>query len=66
MDFFNPAAQAAFWSELNNGIFDDGMDAWWMDASEPEFDVLKDKTDFSGKRRIRPQRLSTVCHQGYL
>ena len=47
-DFFNPAAQAAFWSELKKGIFGDGMDGWWMDASEPEFDVLKDKQTFLG------------------
>lgn len=47
-DFFNPAAQAAFWSELKNGIFADGMDGWWMDASEPEGDALKDKQTFLG------------------
>jgi alpha-D-xyloside xylohydrolase len=47
-DFFNPEAQKAFWSELNKGIFQDGMDAWWMDASEPEFDILKGKQTFLG------------------
>jgi alpha-D-xyloside xylohydrolase len=40
-DFFNPEAQRTFWSELKTGIFDYGLDGWWMDASEPEFDILK-------------------------
>ncbi|HSE20469.1 MAG TPA: TIM-barrel domain-containing protein, partial [Pyrinomonadaceae bacterium] len=48
MDFFNPQARTAFWSELKNGIFQDGMDGWWMDASEPEYDALKDKQIFLG------------------
>jgi alpha-D-xyloside xylohydrolase len=48
MDFFNPQARTAFWSELKNGIFRDGMDGWWMDASEPEYDALKDKQVFLG------------------
>jgi len=40
-DFFNPEAQTTFWSEINKGLFADGLDGWWMDASEPEFDILK-------------------------
>ena len=47
-DFFNPRAQTTFWSELNKGIFQVGMDGWWMDASEPEFDILKGKQTFLG------------------
>ncbi|MGA8309123.1 MAG: TIM-barrel domain-containing protein, partial [Terriglobales bacterium] len=47
-DFFNPKAQTAYWSELNKGIFQVGMDGWWMDASEPEFDVLKGRQTFLG------------------
>jgi alpha-D-xyloside xylohydrolase len=48
MDFFNPQARIAFWSELKDGIFQTGMDGWWMDASEPEYDALKDKQTFLG------------------
>jgi alpha-D-xyloside xylohydrolase len=47
-DFFNPVAQTFFWSQLKKGIFQVGMDSWWMDASEPEFDVLKGKQTFLG------------------
>jgi alpha-D-xyloside xylohydrolase len=48
MDFFNPQARTAFWSELKNGIFQNGMDGWWMDASEPEYDALKGKQTLLG------------------
>ena len=67
-DFFNPAAQAAFWSELKKGIFEDGMDAWWMDASEPEFDVLKDKQTFLGSgnsvRNAYPLYVTKAIYEG--
>ena len=67
-DFFNPAAQAAFWSELKNGVFADGMDAWWMDASEPEFDVLKDKQTFLGSgnsvRNAYPLYVTKAIYEG--
>jgi len=48
MDFFNPQARTTFWSELKNGMFQDGIDGWWMDASEPEYDALKSKQTFLG------------------
>jgi len=67
-DFFNPAAQTAFWSELKNGIFQDGMDAWWMDASEPEFDALKDKQTFLGSgnsvRNAYPLYVTKAIYEG--
>ena len=67
-DFFNPAAQAAFWSELKNGIFADGMDAWWMDASEPEFDVLKNRETFLGSgnsvRNAYPLYVTKAIYEG--
>src|ERR1700722_943089 len=47
-DFFNPEAQKTFWAELKTGLFDYGLDGWWMDASEPEFDILKGRQTFLG------------------
>ena len=41
MDMFNPRAQKLFWSEMNRELFHDGLDGWWLDASEPEGDPLK-------------------------
>ena len=67
-DFFNPAAQAAFWSELKNGIFADGMDGWWMDASEPEFDALHGKQTFLGSgdsvRNAYPLYVTKAIYEG--
>jgi len=67
-DFFSPAAQSAFWSELKNGIFEDGMDAWWMDASEPEFDALHGKQTFLGSgdsvRNAYPLYVTKAIYEG--
>lgn len=67
-DFFNPAAQTAFWSELKNGIFADGIDAWWMDASEPEFDALHGKQTFLGSgdsvRNAYPLYVTKAIYEG--
>jgi alpha-D-xyloside xylohydrolase len=67
-DFFNPAARTAFWSQLNKGIFEDGMDSWWMDASEPEFDVLKGKQTFLGSgnsvRNAYPLYVTKAIYEG--
>jgi len=67
-DFFNPAAQTAYWSELNKGIFQVGMDGWWMDASEPEFDVLKGRQTFLGSgesvRNAYPLYVTKAIYEG--
>ena len=67
-DFLNPKAQTTFWSELNQGIFRYGMDGWWMDASEPEFDVLKGKQTFLGAgesvRNAYPLYVTKAIYEG--
>lgn len=35
-DAFNPAAQKGFWDLLSKKLYSKGVDAWWMDASEPD------------------------------
>jgi alpha-D-xyloside xylohydrolase len=35
-DAFNPAARKMYWNQLNQKLYSKGVDAWWMDASEPE------------------------------
>lgn len=35
-DPFNPEARDIYWEHLNKNIFSLGMDAWWLDATEPE------------------------------
>jgi alpha-D-xyloside xylohydrolase len=68
IDIFNPDAEKAFWSELNAGIFQTGMDGWWMDASEPEFDILKGKQTFLGSgnsvRNAYPLYVTKTIYEG--
>jgi alpha-D-xyloside xylohydrolase len=35
-DAFNADARAMVWSQMNTALFAKGVDAWWMDATEPE------------------------------
>jgi alpha-D-xyloside xylohydrolase len=35
-DAFNPDARKLFWKQMNDRLFSKGVDAWWMDATEPE------------------------------
>jgi alpha-D-xyloside xylohydrolase len=35
-DAFNPAARAAYWAQIRDALWSKGVDAWWMDATEPE------------------------------
>ncbi|MFN8095032.1 MAG: glycoside hydrolase family 31 protein [Vicinamibacteria bacterium] len=36
-DAFSPAARAMYWRQMNEQIFSKGVDAWWLDATEPDF-----------------------------
>jgi alpha-D-xyloside xylohydrolase len=38
-DAFNPDARKLYWKQMNDQIFSKGIDAWWLDASEPELDI---------------------------
>jgi len=38
-DPHNPGARALYWQLMRDQIFDKGVDAWWLDASEPEVDM---------------------------
>jgi alpha-D-xyloside xylohydrolase len=47
-DLFNPSAQKLYWSEMNRNLFSLGLDGWWLDASEPEGDPLKNDETYLG------------------
>ena len=34
-DAFNPEARTLFWQQMKTALFDQGVDAWWLDSSEP-------------------------------
>lgn len=38
-DPHNPGARGLYWQLMRDQIFDKGVDAWWLDASEPEGDM---------------------------
>jgi alpha-D-xyloside xylohydrolase len=35
-DPFNPLARNIYWKYMNKNLFSIGIDAWWLDATEPE------------------------------
>jgi alpha-D-xyloside xylohydrolase len=35
-DAFNPVARKTYWRQVSRELFADGLDGWWLDASEPE------------------------------
>ena len=54
-DAFNPAARKLFWSQVDRELFRKGVDAWWMDASEPEL-----APDLRGQRvHMHPTAMGT-------
>jgi alpha-D-xyloside xylohydrolase len=72
-DAFNPAAQKYYWNLLDNSLFKIGVDAWWMDTTEPESEgveesfMMHDKVGgMSGARDadLFPLMTTTVVHDG--
>ncbi len=35
-DAFNPEANQLYWKYLKSGLYDKGIDAWWIDSTEPD------------------------------
>ncbi len=48
LDYFNPETRKEYWNTLNNNLFVNGVDSWWMDAVEPENDALKGEKTYIG------------------
>jgi alpha-D-xyloside xylohydrolase len=61
-DAFNENAQKGFWDIIHNKIYKKGIDAWWMDASEP--DILSNVSPQKRKQQMYP--LSTGITSEYL
>jgi len=51
-DVFNPDARKFFWERMNEKLFTLGMDAWWMDATEP--DILSNTSNEVRKDLMSP------------
>ena len=57
-DAYNPEARDIYWQYLNDGIFKLGMDAWWMDSTEPDHldwkpEDMDTKTYLGSFRKVR-------------
>ncbi|MFZ0826156.1 MAG: TIM-barrel domain-containing protein [Verrucomicrobiia bacterium] len=58
-DAFNPAARKLFWDQIKPALFDKGIDAWWMDASEP--DLTASPPTLEGQRiHMNPTAMGTA------
>lgn len=40
-DVFNPEARQYYWKLMNDALFKIGVDAWWLDTTEPETEGLE-------------------------
>ena len=56
-DAFNPEARKLFWSQVDTSLFAKGIDAWWMDATEPE--MFSPPTLESQRTHMNPTYLGT-------
>lgn len=48
-DAYDPEARKLFWSQINDHYVPLGIDAWWMDASEPN---IRDCTDIQYRKDL--------------
>lgn len=58
-DAFSSNAQKGFWNLLNEKLFSKGIDAWWMDASEP--DILSNVSPADRKLLMTPTALGPAA-----
>lgn len=56
-DAFNPEARKLFWEQMNRELFSKGIDAWWMDATEPE--LVGEGTPGALKATMHPTALGS-------
>lgn len=58
-DAFNAGARKGMWDLMNTRLFKKGVDAWWMDASEP--DILSNVSPAKRKEQMTPTALGTAA-----
>jgi len=68
VDFFNPAAAAFYWDNFRTRLLPLGIDAWWLDATEPENDDLAGRRTQAGAgermRNIYSLFVSRTVYEG--
>ncbi len=58
-DAFNEQARKGFWDLIDKKLYRKGIDAWWMDASEP--DILSNVSPERRKQQMSPTALGTAA-----
>jgi len=58
-DAFNVDARKGFWDLIHKKIYSKGIDAWWMDASEP--DILSNVSPEKRKLQMTPTALGSAA-----
>jgi alpha-D-xyloside xylohydrolase len=58
-DAFNSAARQGFWDLVDKHLFTRGVDAWWMDASEP--DILSNVSPEKRAQEMTPTALGPAA-----
>jgi len=56
-DAFSEGARKLFWNQINDKLYSKGIDAWWMDASEP--DILSNASMQYRKELMNPTALGS-------
>ena len=68
LDYFNPVTRRLYWNTLSENLFVHGVDAWWMDATEPENDALHGTKTYIGLgdfyRLTYPLFVSQAVYEG--
>lgn len=58
-DAFNKEARKAFWQLLDKKLYSKGVDAWWLDASEP--DILSNASPEKRKEQMTPTAMGPAA-----
>ncbi|SKA37390.1 alpha-D-xyloside xylohydrolase [Chitinophaga eiseniae] len=58
-DAFNEDARKGFWDLIHQKLYTKGIDAWWMDASEP--DILSNVSPERRKQQMTPTALGPAA-----
>ena len=68
VDFLNPEARAVYWKNFSSRMLSLGIDAWWLDGTEPENDALKGTITFAGPgdrfRLLYPLLVNQTVYEG--
>jgi len=68
VDFFNPGASKLYWQNFSKRMLSLGIDAWWLDATEPENDDLHNRTVYVGSgdeyRLVYPLYVTRTVYEG--